>query len=85
MLTKSRAGYTNRRVPFYSNFSATFNVEYLRMCWDINLILDLNRQEHVQNVAELLLDIIERQSVIAALFGHILNAMAYNQNNNSGK
>ena len=61
MLTKSRAGYTKRSVPFCSNFSATFNVEYLRMCWDINLILDLNRQEHVQNVAELLLDIIERQ------------------------
>ena len=81
MLTKSRAGYTKRKVPFYSNFSATFNVEYLRMCRDINLILELNRQEHVRNVAELLLDIMGQQSVIAALCGHILDAVAYNQNN----
>ena len=51
------------------------------MCGDINLILDLSRQEHVRNVAELLLDIIEQQSVIAALCGHVLNAVAYNQNN----
>ena len=51
------------------------------MCGDINLILDLNRQDHVRNVAELLLDIIEQQSVIAALCGHILNAMAHNKNN----
>ena len=27
MLTKSRAGYTKRRVPFYSNFWATFNAK----------------------------------------------------------
>ena len=50
------------------------------MCGDINLILDVSRQEHVRNVAELLLDIIEQQSVIAALCVHILNAVAYNQN-----
>ena len=36
MLTKSRAGYTKRRVAFYNNCSATFNVEYLRICGDIN-------------------------------------------------
>ena len=51
------------------------------MCGDINLILDLSRHEHVRNVAELLLDIIEQQSVIAALRVDILNAVAYNQNN----
>ena len=48
MLTKSRAGLLSViKVPFYSNFSATFSVEYLCMCGDINLILDLSRQEHI--------------------------------------
>ncbi|CAB4003053.1 Hypothetical predicted protein, partial [Paramuricea clavata] len=36
MPTRSRAGYTKSRVPFYSNCSATFNIEYLRMCGDIS-------------------------------------------------
>jgi hypothetical protein len=38
MPTRSRAGYTKSRVPFYSNCSATFNIEYLLMCGDISPI-----------------------------------------------
>ena len=73
VLTKSRDGLLSVKYP---SMLKVFNVEYLRMCGDINLILELSRQEHVRNVAELLLDIIEQQSVIAALCGHVLNAVA---------
>ena len=36
MLTRGQAGFTKSRVAFYSNCTATFNFNYIRLCGDVN-------------------------------------------------